>query len=498
MTMKFEDMGLEFPQELLRAAALISLLSVWVLVGLFYYLNRYTRRDYFRIWTGAWLFYGAWLTAGLGFGDAQPGSLLFTANQACVSISAVLLLWGSMRFLGIPVPRRLSSAFGVFLTVWILASPRMMTDALQIHLPIFILLGLSSPFTGVCFLRLHKQKAYVGLGMLSLGFLLWIIYLGSYPFPRQYGSLYGVGFMAAAALQLAIAIGMIVLLFQELQREAQQVRDEIEAVRQEQSKIITTKEACQSLYDRLRAAEETEKALIELRRARQRVIERERLQELGRMAGDLAHDNNNALSPITAYTELLLKQPELSDVARRRLQRIGQAADDVAQIVAHMREFYRLDPNADSPAGAADRKTAENRPRPAREAAGRSLRILCIDDEPKLRQLLHEVLEIERHQVTVATGGQEGLELFRSNLRAGEPYDAVITDLTMPDIDGRQVARVIKAESPQTPVIMLTGWGPMLKTDEPTPPAVDAVLGKPPHPQELSNLLFQVTAGGAN
>jgi hypothetical protein len=35
---------------------MVSLLSVWVLVGLFCYLNRYTKREYFTIWTAAWLF----------------------------------------------------------------------------------------------------------------------------------------------------------------------------------------------------------------------------------------------------------------------------------------------------------------------------------------------------------------------------------------------------------------------------------------------------------
>jgi hypothetical protein len=55
------------------------------------------------------------------------------------------------------------------------------------------------------------------------------------------------------------------------------------------------------------------------------------------------------------------------------------------------------------------------------------------------------------------------------------------------------VARAIKAESPRTPVIMLTGWGSMMKADGEANPPVDAVLGKPPRRQELSNLLFQIT-----
>jgi DNA-binding response OmpR family regulator len=110
---------------------------------------------------------------------------------------------------------------------------------------------------------------------------------------------------------------------------------------------------------------------------------------------------------------------------------------------------------------------------------------------------MHDVLALDHHQVTVATGGRQGLNLFRSGLHAGEPYEVVITDLSMPDLDGRHVARAIKAESPQTPVIMLTGWGTMTKTDGQTAPAVDAVISKPPRMQELSNLLFQITARSA-
>jgi CheY-like chemotaxis protein len=504
--MNFDNMTLAFPQECLRAALLVSLLSVWVLVGLFYHLNRYTRREYFSIWTGAWLFYALWLTLSLGMGDAAPGSALFTINQSCVSISAALLLWGSMRFLDLPVSQRLFAVFTVFLAVWILVSPQMMNDPLQIHLPVFILLGLSSPFAGVCFLRLRKQKAFAGLGMLSLGFLLWVIYIGSYPFPREYGNLYSAGFFVAAALQLFIAISMIVLLFKEVQREAQKVRAEIEAVRLEkealQFKVLTTREECQNLYNRMRATEATEKASVELHRTQRAVVEREHLQAIGQMAGDVAHDINNALSPITAYSELLLNTlPDLADVPRQRLQRISQAAEDVAQIVAHMREFYRPDPDTD----AADKVNINQAVAPGLKPkldpdlpnAGepcRPLRILCIDDEPDLRQVMHDVLELDHHQVTVATGGREGLDLFRSSLHAGEPYEVVITDLAMPDINGHHVARAIKAESPQTPIIMLTGWGAMPKTDGQQAPEVDAVIGKPPRMQELSNLLFQVTA----
>ena len=50
----------------------------------------------------------------------------------------------------------------------------------------------------------------------------------------------------------------------------------------------------------------------------------------------------------------------------------------------------------------------------------------------------------------------------------------------MPDMDGHHVARTIKAESPKTPVIMMTGWGTIMKEDGEPTPEVDAVVGKPP------------------
>src|SRR5215471_20249542 len=113
--MKFEGiqgLRLDFSQQYLQATLIVSLLSVWVLVGLFYYLNRYTKREYFTVWTASWLFYALWLTLSLTVPNVTPGHLLFTLKQWCVAISAVFLLWGSLRFLGLPVRQML---FGLFM-----------------------------------------------------------------------------------------------------------------------------------------------------------------------------------------------------------------------------------------------------------------------------------------------------------------------------------------------------------------------------------------------
>ena len=58
-----------------------------------------------------------------------------------------------------------------------------------------------------------------------------------------------------------------------------------------------------------------------------------------------------------------------------------------------------------------------------------------------MRQLLHDCLTHFNHKVMVASGGKEGLEMFRTAASEKHPYEVVITDLGMPDMDGHHVAR---------------------------------------------------------
>ena len=120
------------------------------------------------------------------------------------------------------------------------------------------------------------------------------------------------------------------------------------------------------------------------------------------------------------------------------------------------------------------------------------LRILCIDDEPALRMLICEILEHDGHKVEAADGGQAGVNAFQAALMRKDPFDAVITDLGMPFVDGMAVARAVKSQS-ATPVIMLTGWGAFLKGDGDIPKEVDGVLSKPPRIQEMRATLRRVT-----
>jgi PAS domain S-box-containing protein len=116
-----------------------------------------------------------------------------------------------------------------------------------------------------------------------------------------------------------------------------------------------------------------------------------------------------------------------------------------------------------------------------------SRRVLLIDDDPRVRQVLGAMLQEMGHRVTVAGGGVEGLTLFEAALQAGEPYDLVLTDLGMPGMTGSEVVRRLKAISPTTPVVVLTGWG-----QEAKPREADAALGKPVTWRELRALLAKL------
>jgi signal transduction histidine kinase/ActR/RegA family two-component response regulator/HAMP domain-containing protein len=119
-------------------------------------------------------------------------------------------------------------------------------------------------------------------------------------------------------------------------------------------------------------------------------------------------------------------------------------------------------------------------------------RILFIDDEVALRELMQKMLGRDGHQVVTPDGGRAGVEAFQAARRRNEPFDVVITDLGMPYMDGREVAAAIKREAPGMPVVMLTGWGAFMKEDNDLPIHVDGLLSKPPSIGDIRAMLRRV------
>ncbi|MFQ5477923.1 MAG: response regulator [Candidatus Binatia bacterium] len=79
-------------------------------------------------------------------------------------------------------------------------------------------------------------------------------------------------------------------------------------------------------------------------------------------------------------------------------------------------------------------------------------RVLVIDDEEPMREMLQEAFEDDGYDVSVACDGVEGVKAFRDN-----PADLVVTDIIMPNKEGIQVIWELKAEAPDLKIIAISG-----------------------------------------
>ncbi|MCI0873140.1 MAG: response regulator [Chloroflexi bacterium] len=396
---------------------------------------------------------------------------------------------------------------------------------------------------------------------------------------------------------------------------------------------------------------------MELVESRQQIMRQERLKALGQMAGGIAHDINNALSPVVGFSDMLLQQStDLDDHSKKLLQLIRLGALDISRIVERMRQLYRnreaneievepVDirqivretieltrprwrdrsgnggeiristdfarvlpqiPGVDTeirealtnlvlnsvdampdggriviagyvlpePANGDEAsqpeqviidvidegsgmtpETAQRAMEPffttkgeggtglglpmvqqvmqhhagsvsihAREKIGTivrlsfpveastayhrtrvtddesialELKVLVVDDEPMLRMVVEEMLSAEGHLVTVAVGGPEASELVSQAYKSGDPFDVVVSDIEMPVLNGRMLAEFIESESPDTDVILMTGWTDRQIDVETISTRVVGLLKKPPRLADITALLAVVARNAA-
>jgi PAS domain S-box-containing protein len=101
-------------------------------------------------------------------------------------------------------------------------------------------------------------------------------------------------------------------------------------------------------------------------------------------------------------------------------------------------------------------------------------RVLVIDDEENIRDILTDMLSSGDHEVVTAADGPEGLD----KLEQGR-FDLVFTDLGLPGMNGYDVAAAIKRKHPTLPVSLVTGWGATLDPEKARAHGVDLVISKP-------------------
>jgi len=137
---------------------------------------------------------------------------------------------------------------------------------------------------------------------------------------------------------------------------------------------------------------------------------------------------------------------------------------DVESVQGEGTTFYIRLPVA---GGVEGKRSPEGKP-----AVIEGAKILLVDDDAEVRDVLGLMLQQLGCRVKVASSGKEALRAFKRG-----DYGLVITDLGMPDMSGRDVARAVKGARPETPVILITGWGVLVGMKE--LPEIDGVIEKP-------------------
>ena len=117
----------------------------------------------------------------------------------------------------------------------------------------------------------------------------------------------------------------------------------------------------------------------------------------------------------------------------------------------------------------------------------RALRVLVVDDEPALCEVVQAWLNIDGHTVVTATNGAGALHELQ-----GGRFDVVITDKAMPNMSGEQLAVTIHQSCPNLPVILMSGFGDIMKAAGDLPPEIGAILSKPVTESTLREVLAKV------
>ncbi|MGB8356896.1 MAG: response regulator [Chthoniobacteraceae bacterium] len=114
------------------------------------------------------------------------------------------------------------------------------------------------------------------------------------------------------------------------------------------------------------------------------------------------------------------------------------------------------------------------------------LRVLVVDDQPDICNVMRSYLEKDAHTVETASDGCEALEKFQK-----ERFDIVITDRAMPRMNGDQLAVAIKQIAPSEKIILLTAYSAPTETFSPD---IDLLIDKPPSLQKIRQAINRVMA----
>jgi PAS domain S-box-containing protein len=231
------------------------------------------------------------------------------------------------------------------------------------------------------------------------------------------------------------------------------------------------------------------------------ILHKDQLATLGEVAVGLSHEINNPLAVLLNQVELLEREveqlagdrdssveTERLDAMRREIGRISEIVERLGQMVEY--EQYETIEYI----GPARMIDLRRRYQPAGDTRLKGLRILVVDDDMGICRTLEEVLEAEGCMVETSGDGAEGLRRL-----AATPFDVVLTDVVMPNMDGYEFYQAIRERYPGLPVLMMTAFhydrDHVIKRSR-LKGLEGVIFKKPVDPARLREVLLETVSGG--
>ena len=226
------------------------------------------------------------------------------------------------------------------------------------------------------------------------------------------------------------------------------------------------------------------------------ILRKDQLATLGEVAVGLSHEINNPLAVILNQLELLEREVEALagdrdssveservDAMRREVSRISEILDRLGKMVET--EHYETIEYV-GPARMIDLRRQRGR---SGDDRLEDVRILVVDDDLGICRSLEEILEADGCVVETASDGLEGLRRLEAT-----PFDVVLTDVVMPNMDGHELFTEIRKRYPDLPVLMMTAFhydkDHIIKRSR-VEGLTSVIFKKPVDPQRLREVLVQ-------
>jgi len=129
---------------------------------------------------------------------------------------------------------------------------------------------------------------------------------------------------------------------------------------------------------------------------------------------------------------------------------------------------------------------------PVREAAPGTETVLLVEDEPEVRRLVEKLLRLKGYRVLAAASPTEAIGLSK---RQDAPIEMLLTDVIMPGMNGRELARILAEHRPRMKVLYMSGYTDAAMTQQGILPPGTAFLSKPFTPEVLARKVREVLDG---